>query len=313
MVLALGWWTVLLIQKNDELYQYRISAIAKEMGKESPSAILLDNQEYIEAGKHRDRQFRMIISEALFFAVSLLIGIWIIYKSTMNELGIERQKNNFLLSITHELKTPLASIHLILDTFKKRKLESSQFQVLNQQASQELDRLESLVNNLLASARMEAKSAYNLVSLDLSTLMTELCKPLDQHYTSYNFKVDIESELIILGDQESLCLMINNLLSNAIKYDTDHKQIDLSLTSQSNDILIVIKDHGMGIPDREKSNVFKKFYRIGNEEYKSTSGTGLGLWIVDQIATAHKGKVRLQDNSPSGSIFTITIPAYKIP
>jgi two-component system sensor histidine kinase CiaH len=115
--------------------------------------------------------------------------------------------------------------------------------------------------------------------------------------------------LIHAVDKESFYSLVYNIAENAVKYSTENQGlIDIELKSFNGSILLIVKDQGIGIPVSEKSKVFDQFYRIGQEEVRSSKGTGLGLYIANQIAKAHSGKISISDNNPSGSVFTVQFP-----
>ena len=118
----------------------------------------------------------------------------------------------------------------------------------------------------------------------------------------------VEDGVMMNGDKQALSLLILNLLENAEKYSPVQSVISLSLKKKNGKIQLAVADQGVGIPDTEKANIFKKFYRIGNEETRSTKGTGLGLFLVKQIADHHQGTIAVLNNRPKGSIFTLEFP-----
>ncbi len=173
-----------------------------------------------------------------------------------------------------------------------------------------MDRLQSLVENLLLAAKIEGHSfQIGKDTCNLSEIMSSVISKIrETNEGSHIFETDIKPNIFVLGDQMALTSVITNLIENAIKYSVEASAIKVSLREQVKDIIIKIADNGFGIPDKEKKKIFKKFYRLGQEETRQTKGTGLGLYIVHRILSLHKGKVSVRDNLPCGSIFEVVLP-----
>jgi K+-sensing histidine kinase KdpD len=143
---------------------------------------------------------------------------------------------------------------------------------------------------------------------DISMLMQSNLSELIKRYPARKFEPTIEEQVMMNGDAFVLGLVLNNLLENAVKYTKADVLISLILKTENNKILISIVDEGEGIPDREKSRIFDKFYRMGDETKRKTKGTGLGLYLSSKIVHDHGGTIKVTDNHPQGAIFTIAFP-----
>jgi len=313
MLLALGWWSFLLFTKNRDAF------IAKA---ELQKLVMIANQEiandaaFLQTPIYQDylrkynRQEWMIMGEALVFAIILVIGIWFINRGYNQQVQAAQQSRNFLLSITHELKSPLASIQLVLETLQKRQLKEDQIKKLSKNALKDTNRLTTLVNDLLLAARVETAYQPHVETLRLDQLLETLIEKMKQFHPSAHFEFRQNQEEIFLeGDRTGITSVALNLLENAVKYSSAQPAIITTLHQKQNTIWIEFSDNGIGIPDPEKLKVFNRFYRIGNEDTRQTKGTGLGLYIVHQIIKAHEGTISIKDNVPKGTIFTITLPA----
>lgn len=301
MLIALIWWSVLLYTKNAELYAANMQIMTELQGSNSGALESLTEK--------FKRQKGMIIGEGLTFGLMLVIGILLIIRSYNKELQTAQKENNFLLSITHELKSPIASIQLILDTFKKRTLKPTLFEELNDNALEETSRLNALVGNLLYANKLNYGQEYHFEVLDLSTELSDVVNHLKKSHQNIQFDIGIEEGIMANVDIDAIRIALNNLLENAIKYSSHSKVIGVDL-HQNKTIELQIKDQGVGIPAEEKSKIFSKFYRVGNEDTRDTKGTGLGLYICKEIVEGHDGDIRVLDNKPKGSIFKITLPKY---
>ncbi len=255
--------------------------------------------------KHRTYQY---IGEGATFVLVILIGATIVYSSFRRRMALSRQQNNFMLSVTHELKSPLAAIKLNLQTIERRKLDEEKRDALIARCVYESNRLNELCNNILFASQFEGRQ-YKAVKETFD--LTELCQSVFQEYSNrYQGRLSIEAveDCKINGDKIMIQLLLTNLLENAVKYSPSGSPVQLSLSRSNNSLVIRVVDQGKGIPDEEKKNIFNKFYRVGNEESRKSKGTGLGLYIVYKVVQQHRGKITILDNHPSGAIFEILLP-----
>ncbi len=300
MLTAFAWWAILLNKKNEENYHLknRILHIDKSY---SVQDIEMDYR----------RQQKMIIGEGLVFGISLLCGLFLINKAFWTEIKANKSRSNFLLSVTHELKTPIASLNLINKTLATKNLTPEKNKTLLKAASEEGRRIESLVNNILTAAQIEQSYSYNMESTNLSELISRYIYRTYILNDIHQFDQDLKEDIVADIDPEAFTSLLNNLLDNALKYSPDESDINVILSETDNQINLKIKDQGVGITDEEKKQVLQKFYRIGNEETRESKGTGLGLFIVKQIIDAHKGSINLHDNNPKGTVVEIILPKKK--
>ncbi len=313
MLIAFAWWSVLLYSKNKDAYYAKVELLKMGMSAEGifhSNEHFLHTKDYLELTKKYQRQEWMIFGEASVFIISLVIGIWLINRGYNKEIEIAHQRRNFLLSITHELKSPIASIRLVLETFIKRKLKPEQIERFGNNAIKDSERLNELVNNLLFAAKLETAYQPHLEPIHLDELTNDLVDSLSEKFPKVTFSKSIQNEITIIeGDQNGMVSVITNLIENAVKYNfTEHPKIDVNLVEENGKIILEIADNGIGISDKEKKKIFERFYRVGNEDTRTTKGTGLGLYIVSQIVKAHQGKITVADNNPKGTIFKIVFP-----
>lgn len=315
MMMAFTWWTVLLFTKNRDAFDaksqlMKIGMIAEGVIKND--AQFVASAQYESLSKHYTRQEWMIVGEAVVFVISLVFGVYLINRGYNKEMIASQQSRNFLLSITHELKSPIASIRLVLETLLKRELPREKTTQLQGNALKETERLNTLVNNLLFSAKLESTYQANKEPLDLHELLEEIITKLSDKYPDASFTFKQEGEMpYFQGDKMGMISVALNLLENAVKYSGNggKANIEAHLSMQDDgQIKLEIKDQGVGIPEKEKKQIFQKFYRVGNEDTRTAKGTGLGLYIVDQIIRAHSGRISVHDNTPRGSVFEILLP-----
>lgn len=266
----------------------------------------LNNQIYSQSEEVNQR-LTMIVGEGLVFLLLLVVGIWQIHRSIRKDLNLSKRQKNFLLSVTHELKTPLAANKLYIQTVTKRKLSKEQSDELLQKAIDENSRLEQMIDNILNASRLENK-ALAPIKEDFDAAL--LFQQIQTRFTTISgnsiIRLEVEDGLQIHGDRIMVESIIGNLVENALKYAGREKPITLYAHSKDGPIVFGVKDLGPGIAKEQKPEVFKKFFRIQNEETRSQKGTGLGLFIVSQLVALHNGTVQCIDNTPNGTNFQIT-------
>ncbi len=249
----------------------------------------------------------MIVGEGGVFLLLLFLGIWWIKKNVWQDLKRAQKEKNFLLAVTHELKTPIAAIRLNSQTLKNRKLSEEQSQDLCTDIITESNRLETLVNNILLATQFEQNTVLgNWQKTDLSALVEAQIKRFQQLFPERTVNGNIHSNIFLQAEENMLVSLLFNLLENANKYSPVSEPISVLLKGSEHIVLLEISDFGIGIPDEERKSIFEKFHRVGNEETRSQKGTGLGLYIVKEICKAHKAEITISDNTPLGSRFQIT-------
>lgn len=305
MILAFGWWSFHLWQQNDRLFERekRILELQYPGNKD-----LISAQDIIQIEENWRKGRRMVIAEGLFFTACLVWGLWVIRRSAAREVSLARQRRNFLLSITHELKSPIASLRLVFETMLKRNLTPEQRNPLLSNGLKDAHRLQDLVESLLLAARLENNWRPLHEPNNFLQLANELIESLRLRFPEADFRLKIPPNLPpIQADKMGLTAILQNLLENAVKYSPEGSYIELSAEQVGTKLRFKVADQGQGIPAEEKQAVFEKFYRMGNEETRHSTGTGLGLYIVNQVLNAHGGSIQVSDNLPKGTVFTIEL------
>jgi signal transduction histidine kinase len=251
----------------------------------------------------------MIMGEGSMFVLIFVVGAISLHKSIKKERKLQEQKKNFLLSVTHELKSPLASIKLLLQTIQKRDLTKAQVQDFVGKSLLDVERLDDMVENMLLASKIDNRSyTFPKAEFNLSVLVDNIVNRLQLNKCDINeqlINAEIEPKIEITGDKFALTSVVTNLIENAIKYSGPCEVVDVKLYSKGDKIHLEVADHGIGIADEEKSRIFEKFYRVGSEDTRNTKGTGLGLYIVKEVLDKHEASIKVKDNRPSGSVFEI--------
>ena len=270
---------------------------------------LVDLNEQVHSEASREyKKLMMIIGEGAVFLLLLIVGIWQIHRSIRKDLQLSKRQKNFLLSVTHELKTPLAANKLYIQTVTKRTLAKEQSDELLQKAIDENTRLERMIDNILNASRLENKAIQPIIeNFDLKLLFTQIQQRFQTISGNSNIELIIEEGTMMNADRTMVESIINNLVENALKYAGRDNQIIIYADKKQDKCVFGVKDSGPGIPKEQKSQIFQKFYRSQNEETRSQKGTGLGLYIVSELVQIQNGTIQCLDNKPKGINFQITI------
>jgi len=305
VVLQFCWWAYLLTDLNHEVFSHRIEITQLK------SERLTDHSSVdIRALEEKMTQRKwMVMGEGFVFLCLLLWGSVITYRSFRRDMELARLQKNFLLSITHEFKSPLASIRLYLETISKHELDKEKQHQFIRNALSDTDRLNTLVENALMANLIDHDGHFFAEdTVDLTALLNSVRSGFERIPGNPSLEYNVMNDVKVIGDRQALITLVNNLLENAVKYSPKDAPVSLSLTKAGVHAELKVADLGIGIPDREKELVFQKFYRAGNELTRSTKGTGLGLYLVKYIAEKHRGTVQVSDHLPKGTEFMVRLP-----
>ncbi|MFN9954207.1 MAG: sensor histidine kinase, partial [bacterium] len=286
---ALLWWLISLQQQNRLIAQEKRELLELRATLLSPLAYKIEQQTIEDLYRRNQTKY---ISEGITFLLVILIGAVFIFRAVRRQFKMQLQQQHFMMAVTHELKTPIAVAKLNLETLQKYQLDPDKQQKLIRTTLDETARLNFLTNNILVSAQLENKTfVTGKEELDLSALLQDCVNAVQKRFPDRNLETSIEKEIDIRGDALLLQILVNNLLENAIKYAPGLSAIRTTLRQTEKGILLSVADQGPGIPNSEKSKVFDRFYRIGNEQTRTTKGTGLGLYLCQRLAKDHRGRI----------------------
>jgi signal transduction histidine kinase len=301
VIMQFLWWEVLLTKQNGQLAEEQKKIAALYL---SDKDLLDENIKQIEIKKNH--QLWMHVGEGTVFLILLSLGILKIYNTRKRENELAHLQSNFLLSVTHELKSPLASVKLQLQTLQKHNLDEITKNKLLQKALVDNERLLRMIDNVLMASKAEGENnILNLKTINLSETVTKL---IDQAFEENKHRIKINAVGTVLtdADEQFSTIIFSNLIENAIKYSSSNTTIEIDIETKAGKAVVAVKDEGAGIADAEKEKVFTKFYRIGNEETRSAKGTGLGLFITKNLCDLHNIQISISDNKPTGTVFTLT-------
>jgi signal transduction histidine kinase len=252
----------------------------------------------------------------LMLAAVMAIGVFLIAGAAAREVRVAEIKSNFVASVSHDLKTPLALIQLFAETLELGRLRSAEraheyYRIINGEAK----KLTRLIENILDFSRMEAGlRPYTTAPADLGAIVQHTLTTMAPQLAQGQFSVTttVEPGLpTVMADAVAVQRAVENLVGNAMKYSADSKQIEVGVRAEGRHVTVRVADHGIGIPRREQRRIFRKFYRVHRELGGGPQGTGLGLAIVDHTMRGHGGYVRVESEPDRGSTFTLFFPVQQ--
>lgn len=309
IIAALSFWWLSLEKQSKLIYQNEVAALNEHIDS-STSPLQYDTALHL-LDQRKQMRSKQYMGEGITFLLIILIGSSIVYTTYKLNHRLAKQQQNFMLSVTHELKSPVAAIKLSIQTLlRHQNLDIEKRNALLSKCVLESDRLNELCNNVLIASQMEGgqyKPHKSLTNLNLL---------MQQTYENYNLRYPKRFELLpstaniqLETDTTLLQLALHNVLDNALKYTQEHSKIQLELKETHHLIQLFIADEGPGIPDKEKKKIFQQFYRGGDEATRKTKGTGMGLYLTKKIMQSLNGNILVSNrsNAQQGSIFELRL------
>ena len=229
--------------------------------------------------------------------------------------NFDQSRSQFVQNASHELKTPLATMKLLLENLIYQPDMPAELRAeFMQDMNHEIDRLSGIITDLLTLTQMDEKSAaLRMDRVNLSALCEDT---LHAHQVAADkakltLQGDIESEVFLQGDESKLSQVVYNLIDNAVKYTPAGGLVAVTLTADSREAVLTVRDNGIGIPEQDIAHIFDRFYRVDKARSRATGGTGLGLSIVRQMVQLHGGEITVTSAANEGSVFTVTLPIRK--
>jgi signal transduction histidine kinase len=295
---ALIFWFIELQKQNRQMTAFRLGQLTTTAPDFEQS-----RQNVVKEEKRKTAQY---LGEGITFLMLIIVGAVFVYRATRRQIYLTQQQQNFMMAVTHELKTPIAVTKLNLETLRKRKLDEEKQDKLIQNTIQEANRLNDLCDNILVASQLET-GGYPIMrdELDFNSLVQDSVQDFKTRFPSRKIDYQVMGEADMIGDSLLLSMMVNNLIENAIKYSPKEKPVSVRLKTENEGIDLEIIDEGPGIREEEKKKIFDKFYRVGRESNRQTKGTGLGLYLALKIARDHNGDITVTNNKPIGSNFRV--------
>jgi signal transduction histidine kinase len=252
---------------------------------------------------------------ALMIVLALVMGggVFFVAGAAAREVRVAELKSNFVASVSHDLKTPLALIQLFAETLELGRVRSSEraqeyYRVINGEAR----KLTRLIENILDFSKMEAGlRPYRVAPCDVGELTRQVVEAMGSQFTQGNFHVETSVDPAlprVLVDCDAAEQALENVLTNAVKYSGDARDIEVKVGRRGRHVCVSVTDHGIGISRREQKRIFRKFYRVNSGLSGGPQGCGLGLAIVDHTMRGHGGFVNVESEPDRGSTFTLHFP-----
>jgi two-component system sensor histidine kinase SenX3 len=259
------------------------------------------------------QQIALLVVGIILFAL-IITGLVLNTTYLLREIRRNEQQDAFLNAVTHELKTPIASIRLYLQTLKKHEVAPEKRQEFYDTMLNDSERLLNTVEQVLQASRTrEKKRLLNISHIDLAEILREAVQRVQTRYNLDENAISFtpgENEMRVLGDANELQIVFTNLLDNAVKYSGKEIKILVAIKNLNEKFMVVrIKDFGIGIPPAELKRIFSRFYRVPNSLTQNKKGTGLGLFIVRSIIKKHGGRIFAESKGEGeGSTFIVQLP-----
>jgi signal transduction histidine kinase len=251
------------------------------------------------------------LSFVLTVTLTFVLG-FLLWRDTRRDVHLAELRTQFVSSVSHELKTPLTSIRMFAEILQMRHVDAKRHDEYLETIVSESERLTRLLNNVLDFSRIErGQKTYRLEQGSLAEVIRSTVRTIQYPLAEQGFTLalDIADDLPPVSiDRDGMQQAVLNLLTNAMKYSGKRRDIELRLSRDGQAALIEVTDHGIGIPEKEQTRIFEKFYRAQVPENRAISGTGLGLALVAHIASAHGGGVHVRSKQGEGSTFSLRIP-----
>lgn len=255
------------------------------------------------------RWFILAIGCVLF--VGVLVGLILFLVSLVKQIRLNRAQQNFIDSVTHELKTPLTSLKLHLQTLERGRVPAERHGEFHRVMLQDVERLSSTLDHVLHAARLEGHEPTRLRRLDIRALLQEVAVMIRERFGLSSEALRVEGpEAFVASDPSALRVIFLNLMDNAVKYSGERVDVSVEVVPrQTGGAVVRVHDHGVGLAPRELKRVFHRFYRVGNEMTRTRPGTGLGLYIVRETIQHLGGRIAVESPGEGlGTTFSITLP-----
>ena len=253
-----------------------------------------------------------VLAMGTLFLVLVLVGVVLYLLTSIKEIRLNQRQSNFIDSVTHELKSPIASLKLYLQTLSRRNVTEAQQADFYRFMLDDVERLDDLINHMLDAARLDQEPvATDACDIDLPALLQSCAETacLRYHLPTSTIRFDLVPATVSARPID-VEMVFRNLIDNAIKYGGSEPNVEIQVRAGANETVVTqIIDNGPGIPVPQRRRIFRRFVRLGNELERSQKGTGLGLFIVRTLIKRLKGTVSVRDRvGTNGTIFQVELP-----
>jgi two-component system sensor histidine kinase SenX3 len=244
-----------------------------------------------------------------------IIGAVAIVEDVSERRRLDAIRRDFVANVSHELKTPVGALSLLAETLDGEE-DSDNVARLVARIGTEAERLSRIIDDLLDLSRIEANEGQR-IPVDVARIIEDAVEPLRAVAEGKEITIEVGasagSSPVVLGDRLDLKMALSNLVGNAVKYSEPGSCVHIERTQGAGIVCIAVRDHGIGIPERDRQRIFERFYRVDRARSRLTGGTGLGLSIVRHVAANHGGTVEVDSEEGRGSTFTLILPTGTTP
>jgi two-component system, OmpR family, phosphate regulon sensor histidine kinase PhoR len=256
-----------------------------------------------------------VLVGGIVLLAAISAAMWLMFYRLNIQYKLTGLYDNFIANVTHELKSPLASIRLYLETMKRHNIPRDKQSQFIAMMLKDTNRLDTLINAILEIPALEQKKiAHRFSVFEADTIMRQLIKETCEQFQLADNAIKIKGRAPCkcVLDPSAIKVVMTNLIDNSIKYSSSRFRMVISLSCDTKNFIMTFQDRGVGISLKEQKNVFKKFYRIYSQDSPSVKGTGLGLYWVREIIKYHGGKITVySEGKNKGTTFTISLPIYQ--
>ena len=254
----------------------------------------------------------VILLEGCFLMIVILAGVLLIFVFWGKQARLNRLQSNFVSSVSHELKSPLASIQLYLETMKLQNVSPEEMREFVEIMLTDTERLSSLIDNIMEASGADPKGLQlHFQPVELKPFLNEVLEGHQRRFAEKEVQVHLEIQDCppLQLDRRAMKMVFNNLIGNALRYSPDGSPFTIRVKENGKFCDIDFIDAGMGLGDKDCKRVFGKFYRVQNKETQNIEGAGLGLYLTREIVKNHKGKIKAtSEGRGKGSVFTVSLP-----
>lgn len=259
----------------------------------------------------------VILLGGCFLMIVILGGVYVIFLFWNKQARLNRLQTNFVSSVTHELKSPLASLQLYLETLKYHKVSEEEARDFLETMLNDTERLSGLIENILLASHPDPtylQSEFHPV--DLKTFLGEVVESHERLFQERHCRVHLQDEEMpeVRLDKRAMRMVFNNLIGNALRYSPSGSSLKITMRQKAGRCHIAFQDQGIGLSEKERKRIFRKFYRAQNPDTTNIPGAGLGLYISREIVKNHGGRITVaSEGRGKGSTFTVSLPLGRRP
>jgi len=296
----MGWWVIFLSGEGTWLVRDMQRAGAELSTAQAETLIAVTA-----------RTGKMFLAESAFLGLLMVGSVWLVLRSLRREALLARQQRNFLSAVTHELRSPIASAKLYIESLQLGRVDPSKTERYLRHAQEDLQRLARIVEDLLVSRRLQdARVDVHLEALDLAALLAPQAERLRERFAAAGATLVLHADgpVPARADASAVETIVDNLVSNGVKYGGERAHVELAVRAHGEHALLEVRDHGKGLAGADPRRIFEAFVRGGDESVRTQQGVGLGLYIVRELVAAQGGTIAAKDAPGGGALFTVSLP-----